>query len=958
MSESSKVRASRDGDQFHYLWAARRALKLLMPQSGLIALSIEGVSEVEAASPNFVEKGEELIDIAEYYGGEDIADAERVRYMQLKHSTLRRDKPWSPSELKKTIKGFADRYKSQKELLGSSEVNRKLEFWFVSNRSINAGFSNVIKDFASKGESLDEVNSTKLREFTGLNDSDLSDFCGLFRLEDSENDYWEQRNILSNEFESYLPGSDTDAPIRLKELITRKALSEFSEKPAITKYDLLRALHSNEAALYPAPCLIEKVSNLVSRQNNQELVSNIINSNGNPVIIRADAGVGKTTFSTQLDSLLPSGSVCIIYDCFGNGSYRNTSGYRHAHSTACTQIVNELSSKGLCYPLIPSIHADNSTYTKAFIHRLYQASQVLKSKDENARLCIVIDAADNAQMMANELGGPNSFIRDFLRESLPDRICLVATCRPHREVLLDPPSNSILVNLESFSRLETEVHLKKYFPEVNSHDVDEFHRLSSFNPRVQAFALSKSLDLSSTLRLLGPNPTSVEDTISSLLEQSIAALSDDSGGVDRSKIDLICEGLAILRPVVPIAVLSAMSGFNEDSVRNFALELGRPVFLSGDAIQFLDEPAETWFRDKFRPDRERIKVFVERLIPLASSSAYAAAVLPQLMLEAEKFTELVDLALSSKGLPESLPIESRNIELQRLLFAIKAGLKNKEYKDVAKLAIKAGSESAGNSRQRELLRNNIDMIPLFMDGESAVNLIARESFFGSWMGSHHAYEASILSGYEDRKGEARSRLRISEEWLKNWSQQSDDTKSKESPADSDIAEMVYAHLNIHGVESAANDLRRWSPRELSYSVGKVIAKRLVDHGRFSEMDDFAVQASNNFELLLALNSEAVRVGHKLPQKTIQRCIRLISSSRVVVKRSENTYSLDEPAIAPIASIIETALCLKSVSTHQAIDILKRYLPDKLPHDISSKYSHCRKHYLKGYALFYILTSRA
>lgn len=83
MSDSLLVRTSRDGDQFHYLWAARRALRLLEPQSTLVALTIEGASTTEMGSNPVVEDGEELIDIAEYYGSNELAKATTVRYMQI-----------------------------------------------------------------------------------------------------------------------------------------------------------------------------------------------------------------------------------------------------------------------------------------------------------------------------------------------------------------------------------------------------------------------------------------------------------------------------------------------------------------------------------------------------------------------------------------------------------------------------------------------------------------------------------------------------------------------------------------------------------------------------------------------------------------------------------------------------------------------------------------------------------
>ena len=73
MSNTDLVRASRDGDQFHYLWAARRCLKLLLPGSDLRVVTVEGPSKDETASPPAIEAGEEIIDVGEYYGSEQLS---------------------------------------------------------------------------------------------------------------------------------------------------------------------------------------------------------------------------------------------------------------------------------------------------------------------------------------------------------------------------------------------------------------------------------------------------------------------------------------------------------------------------------------------------------------------------------------------------------------------------------------------------------------------------------------------------------------------------------------------------------------------------------------------------------------------------------------------------------------------------------------------------------------------
>ncbi|MFD0228190.1 hypothetical protein ACWGPD_20630 [Streptomyces hirsutus] len=42
MPDTALLRAGRDGDQFHYHWAARQALKVLLPGADLTAITIEG----------------------------------------------------------------------------------------------------------------------------------------------------------------------------------------------------------------------------------------------------------------------------------------------------------------------------------------------------------------------------------------------------------------------------------------------------------------------------------------------------------------------------------------------------------------------------------------------------------------------------------------------------------------------------------------------------------------------------------------------------------------------------------------------------------------------------------------------------------------------------------------------------------------------------------------------------
>ena len=942
------VRPSRDGDQFHYLWAARRCLSLLSPQAGLVGVSIEGSSPDELPYVSADLAGEELIDIAEYYGDEEVSRAQLIRYMQLKHSSHHAAEAWTASGLEKTLKGFSSRYKDLLREFSDDNLARRLEFWFVTNRPISSDFTEAVGD-AANGTAPSHPNELKkLERFTGLKGASLSSFCSLIRFEDRQDDYWDQRNILFQDISGYLPDSDVDAPTQLKQLVTRKALSESEQNPIITKMDVLHALKTDETRLFPAPCLIKSIDNAVPRKQEADLIQVIVQAK-QPVIVHALAGVGKSVFSTRIPTGLPQGSVSVLYDCFGNGQYRSATGYRHRHQEALVQIANELAAKGLCHPLIPTVHSDASAYVRAFTYRLQQAITIIRLADPHAVLCIVIDAADNAQLAAEEIGQSRSFARDLLRETLPDGVRLVVLCRSHRQNVLDPPRQALRLKLKPFNGTETASYLRQTFPNASEHDVNEFHRLSSQNPRVQALALSRNLSLAETLRLLGPNPTTVESAIGSLLNDVIAKLRDSVGPIEKERIDKICAGLAALRPLIPISILSQISEVSEEAIRSFALDLGRPLLLADNTIQFLDEPVETWFREQFKPSSAEMAKFIQSLNPLAVKSAYAASTLPQLMLEAGQFQELVALALTSAALPETSPLAKHDIELQRLQFALKASLRLKRYLEAAKLALKAGGVTAGDDRRRKLIQANTDLAALFIETELVQEIVSRKTFGSGWLGSHHAYEAGLLSGRSQLIGDARSRLRMAYEWLVNWSRLTSEKRRDEKISDADIAELGMAQLNIHGASAAARSISGWRPREVSFRVGRILAGRLIDHGRIADLNNLAVAAGNNLCLVLAIVVE-LRASQRTPlSKVVDRAFRLVSHSRMKLKAAEVLDS-KETGLGAVTALVEAALKLSLCSHTEAAALLTRYLPASPPRGLSSHLSSSRLHLLRAYCL--------
>src|SRR5688572_19495135 len=91
---------SNAGDDFHVLWTIRKSLELLnFSKTGLKAISVEGLTSLD-------EKGLKgnsdillVVDLTEYYGGENFEDSDQVIVSQLKYSTRHANQPWTAASI-------------------------------------------------------------------------------------------------------------------------------------------------------------------------------------------------------------------------------------------------------------------------------------------------------------------------------------------------------------------------------------------------------------------------------------------------------------------------------------------------------------------------------------------------------------------------------------------------------------------------------------------------------------------------------------------------------------------------------------------------------------------------------------------------------------------------------------------------------------------------------------------
>lgn len=219
--------------------------------------------------------------------------------------------------------------------------------------------------------------------------------------------------------------------------------------------------------------------------------------------------------------------------------------------------------------------------------------------------------------------------------------------------------------------------------------------------------------------------------------------------------------------------------------------------------------------------------------------------------------------------------------MQRLQFAIKAGLKLGKYTDVAKLSLKAGGEVAAETRQYQLLEENIDLVGTTFSDNQILELISEKVFKGgSWHGSKYITEAKLLSYREEFHGESRSKLRIANEWLTSWFNLPEDQKHNQEIESKEISDYFITLITLEGVDYAINWLRRWHPKSVSYKVAKLATNELIKLNQHEVIQQILDKSGNNIFLNLGV-VEILKLNHcVIHSKSFSRVLKLLSYDKV------------------------------------------------------------------------------
>ncbi|WP_224404018.1 hypothetical protein [Pseudonocardia sp. ICBG1034] len=921
MPDGEKVRASRDGDRFHYYWAARRALGLLDLTGSLEAISVEGPAEGETV------EGEEVVDVAEYWGGSAMASCSEVRYAQLKHSTMRTAEPVVASELRTTLAKFAEIYRIA---LGDGHAG-KLRFTFVTNRSLNDKVRCSLTELAAGTSTFTHPTQSKLlrgyMRFGGDRKHEI-DFCRRLHMDDAGPGIVQTEALLDVELRQHLPSGTGTEMAQLVDAVARRATT-LDARP-LRRADVLLALRATEYELFPAPSRIEPPSHAIRTGDVDRVVDQLRHGRDNKLILTAVGGVGKSVLTTMLGPALPEGSELVVYDCFAGGDYRKITSQRHDHRTALTQICNELATRGRCLPLVPT-DASETSYMRAFKLRIGRATEALAREQPGALLTIVIDAADNAALAAAD-HQQRTVVTDLLREDWPVNARLVQLCRPERLDLLDVPTTGVTrMALDGFGRPESLLHLRTRFPEATERDGDELHALSGGNPRVQAMALDKADSAAAALSSIRIAHTGPGEVLDSLLSEQIRGVADQ-GHLLKRELERLAEALATLHPVIPLEDLAAITEVSVDAIRSFAVALGRGLHTTESTVQFRDEPTETWFRTTYAPAPARLREFVADLMPLAARSSYLASNLPQLLFEAGMLVELVELVLSDSGLPgDTGEHQAREIARARARFALCATLHQGHNAEAALLAIKIGALSSGHSRRMATFRSHPDLAGRFLDPEIIDGLCSGREMATDWPGSNLHVEAALLSHVEHLKDLARNRRRSSfDNFVAILAMPEDEDRSLRRHVTPDaVADLALAAVNTDGPEAGVELLCRWQPDGFVHAATLVLAARLADARRDEDINGLVIAADGSPAVQMAV-ATTMFDHNVVPSADTTAALVAAVKARTEPFRWERTPVDHDLDLREIVWTLIHALRCGQLGGPDALRLLNIHLPKYLP----------------------------
>lgn len=803
------VRASLAGHAFHEKWTARRALQLVFPNDDLHAIAVEGLSSTETAQLS--QDAEDIADLTLFFGrGDNFNTCDRQQTIQFKYKV--NPKPVTSSYLKKTLLKFARTLLDYEESYSVQEVADKISFRFITNADFSSHLWEAIECLkagappSSKPALQQYANLEKWCADAGVPAARL---CSMTEFHASTKSLTSQKLNLQATLGSWNPGADSLARARLHatiELVREKAGLSGQNNNLIKREDILDALGcGSEDDLFPAETEFVDVGKIVKRFALNEARKKL-NTTTKPIFVFADGSVGKTVFIQSLANTVADEFEVVVFDCFGGGSYRSEDQSRHLPRVGLLQIVNELASRGLCDPQLPT-DGDYEAIVVAARRRLEQAAETVRTQTQRKGVLIIIDAADNAQLEADsrkEKAFPRLLLASLNREPI-EGVSLLLTARPHRMNSVIGACSVERFEIGVFTKAETREFLESRRDQFTEPEFSTAFARSGGNARVLEYLVA-SWDQN-----VSGNPASEQITVEELIEKRCDKIHSDLRllGWEDDDVSQMFTAISLLPPPIPLSEMCSALDWPESMVNSAVSDLAPMLEVLKHGAIFRDEPTETFIRERYASEARAQQIIADRLYACQKSSLYAAEALPRFLVLMHDSDRAYSLA-TTKDFPASTQSEygRRRLRFMRLNAAFSIAVKDRDYDRILKLSLQLAQLASANAKGDEFIRRSPSLAISLGDQDAARRLFQDRS---GWRGERDArlVVAYVFQGELEEAEIHQSRL---VGWI-NWHAQGKEDENlpaRVGPSASDYAAVIFLAVLKKDYANADRNLARWS----------------------------------------------------------------------------------------------------------------------------------------------------
>ncbi|MFY9558080.1 MAG: hypothetical protein WAV47_25500, partial [Blastocatellia bacterium] len=472
--------------------------------------------------------------------------------------------------------------------------------------------------------------------------------------------------------------------------------------------------------------------------------------------------------------------------------------------------------------------------------------------------------------------------------------------------------------------------VRAFWSEAPDAWVDDFHHLSSGNPRVQQYALNYAgIEPQRALDYLRPSGKALDDVF---LEQLKHAL--QKGGHEQA-IKALCAGLVALPRPVPITDLSAVTDLSDASIRDLCSDLAPGVRLTNSTVTFADEDFEHFMRTEAEAELSLIRARIaDHFMSRRTSDPYAAAHVGAALFDAGRGREIIDLVRAEPE-PEAIrdPVLRRETQLQRLRIAMKVCREAGNSVD-AILTLLVGAEALKTDAAiRRIFVESPDLAARFARDSSARFILRDPEQL-----EHHGPLLFHLMAADARAGDAisvREGYRQVEAWMQRRSQIFDE-QERENPdlqlhgwsiGDYAIASEIEAVLRVAGPLQAVDYLLRWRPKSVALHVIFVLSFRLIAEGEDSLVERCLAEASISTPWDLFLLTPLALAGKDVDASRLEASLSSVLLRRLI-KLDALLDNWSKNQVAPrflemILSACEVAI-VRGCDRERIIPVLERF----------------------------------